>query len=139
MTRVIPKTRKQEHQERLSDLEAFKHQVAAESEDEVYTPDGKFSFFRDMAAVAIAESRLHENITAGSQSFSLPLVGEVDGDPREAAERLATAQDRSLYETRALSAAGAGGTFVPTGIPAYLADLFALAARDRAVLPNVLP
>src|SRR5439155_12225785 len=59
----------------------------------------------------------------------------------EAQQRLdqTAARSRLLAEQRALSAAGAGGTFVPTGFPAYLGDLFAFAARDRAVLAGLLP
>src|SRR5207247_1438445 len=43
------------------------------------------------------------------------------------------------FEERALSAGGAGGTWIPTGPPAYVADQFAVAARERAALAALLP
>src|SRR5947208_17086467 len=69
------------------------------------------SFFRDLQTVQQVK-----DYQLGT------LAAFPGGDVDEAQQRLDQTATRSglLAEQRALSAAGAGGTFVPTGFPAYL-------------------
>jgi HK97 family phage major capsid protein len=138
MPRVVPKTKKQESQARLAELRALRDLVRAEAQPEIYTPNGPESFFRDLVMVQEDEIRKHQQISLGVQPEQL-VSASVLGDVSEARQRLERHSERALHEARALSTSGEGADFIPSGLPAYLADLFNIAARERGVLPQVLP
>lgn len=104
-----------------------------------YRHESGHSYFRDLATVAHAQRQLaaaSEHRQAGTRDFlgGSPLFGErseggMQGGLEEARKRLATVERRDV---------GVADWFETPHAPAYLADVFATAARARAVMPGLL-
>jgi HK97 family phage prohead protease len=104
---------------------------------EVYGPGSQFSYFRDLLTTASAYKRQSELMLQGQPLWSLQSLADqhfVHGGADEARDRLLTLEHRATNTT----GAGAGGGFIPTGVPAYVASAFADAARNVGVLPSVM-
>lgn len=108
-----------------------------------YTPDGPYSYYRDLLSTGLEASYREAAVRAGAE-----LMGPI-GDPGflrnnlhggipEARARL-NQLHRHLVETRDLTTTATdGGGFIPTA-PVHIADAFAASVRNRGTLPFVLP
>jgi hypothetical protein len=107
-----------------------------------YTPDGPFSFFRDLLVVT-EESRRRQAASQAGVTREYGSLGDpgflrdnLNGGIPEARARLqALARDLTTTNTD-------GGGFVPgnvTNLPVHLAEAFALSVHDRGVLPRIFP
>jgi HK97 family phage major capsid protein len=145
MSPRVKRPAKQESKERLAELRAFADQVKAEAVGESpYAERG--GYWRDFVAVHAAE-QYRTTLPQKHQTDRLPLVPGFMDDPNEAAARLEKHQQRQQLELRsrtrgateirALSVAGAGGTFATAG--AYDGEAFTAAARAASRMTQVLP
>lgn len=112
-------------------------------ERDAYGPGSPFSYFRDLAAVQMADGAAQRAREGGMPVGSLNIEtfatlgekGEQGGIP-EARKRLATIEHRDVTTADP----GAGVFVPPTGsVPAFVAELFATAAHAQANLLAALP
>jgi Phage capsid family len=102
------------------------------------------SYWRDLLLVQEADDRSAaalENPVLRGRDQGDPNRPESDGELAEARQRLKTNFEERFHIERELrDIVGAGNAFVPAGgPPLYIAEEFAVAARQRATLANALP
>jgi hypothetical protein len=109
-----------------------------------YGPGSEYSYFRDLALVALNDGRRREAEARTGLPASGSFIGEVHpvhGALEEAQRRLAIAVERAPHEReyRDLTTGDPGGAgVIPTGAPVTVAEAFASALRAKAVLASVL-